>query len=326
MVSTLAVLLLFLFGFSAAAATNPAPHAPRSVAERLGYPKDARLLLIQGEDLGMAHSVDNATLEALDKGWITTANVLVPGPWFPEVVRWSRSHPNTDLGVQLDLNSDWNSMCWRPISNQSPEGGLVDQFGWLPASDKYVAAHAKADAVLTEVRAQMEMARRAGLPISHIDHHMHVMLWSPMLFRAYWQMGRDYNLPIMLPHEQVRMRGTPTAKQDIYSLGGVDVDMHDFPLDRFLEVRPGLAQKDWLNAYEKTLESLPPGVYLLSVHLGLNDEELKAMTWDHPEWGAQWRQNDYDVVSSPEFHQFLKDKGFILIGWKELKKAIGEHP
>jgi chitin disaccharide deacetylase len=262
----------------------------------------------------------------LDKGWITTANVLVPGPWFPEVVRWSRSHPNTDLGVQLDLNSDWNSMCWRPISNQSPEGGLVDQFGWLPASDKYVAAHAKADAVLTEVRAQMEMARRAGLPISHIDHHMHVMLWSPMLFRAYWQMGRDYNLPIMLPHEQVRMRGTPTAKQDIYSLGGVDVDMHDFPLDRFLEVRPGLAQKDWLNAYEKTLESLPPGVYLLSVHLGLNDEELKAMTWDHPEWGAQWRQNDYDVVSSPEFHQFLKDKGFILIGWKELKKAIGEHP
>jgi len=88
---------------------------------------------------------------------------------------------------------------------------------------------------------------------------------------------------------------------------------------------PGLAQKDWLSAYEKTLESLPPGVYLLSVHLGFNDDELRAMTWDHPDWGAQWRQNDYDVISSSEFRQFLKDKGFVLIGWKELRKAMPEH-
>jgi hypothetical protein len=63
------------------------------------------------------------------------------------------------------------------------------------------------------------------------------------------------------------------------------------------------------------------------VHLGYNDEELQAMTWDHPNWGAQWRQNDLDVVSSPEFQKFLKDKGFILIGWKDLRKAIPEqHP
>jgi len=65
-------------------------------------------------------------------------------------------------------------------------------------------------------------------------------------------------------------------------------------------------------------------VYLLSVHLGYNDEELHAMTWDHPNWGAQWRQNDLDVVSSPEFQMFLKDKGFILIGWKDLKRAMPE--
>jgi len=89
---------------------------------------------------------------------------------------------------------------------------------------------------------------------------------------------------------------------------------------------PGLAQKDWLSAYEKTLEALPPGVYLLSVHLGYNDDELQAMTWDHPNWGAQRRQNDLDVVGSPEFQKFLKDKGFILVGWKEMNDlaASGE--
>jgi hypothetical protein len=129
----------------------------------------------------------------------------------------------------------------------------------------------------------------------------------------------------MLPHEQVRLRGTLTAKEGIYSFGGANVDLAALPLDSVLEIKPGLAQKDWLNAYEKTLEALPPGVYLLSVHLGFNDDELKAMTWDHPDWGAQWRQNDYDVVSSPEFHEFLKNKGFTLIGWKELQKAMAER-
>jgi hypothetical protein len=190
--SELSIVVILLCSFSAAAQSKSIPNTSQGVVERLGYPNNARLLLIQGEDLGMAHSVNKATLEALERGWITTANVLVPGPWFPEVVRWSRSHPNADLGVELDLNSDWNSMCWRPVSNQSAEGGLVDQFGWLPASDRYVARRATAEAVLKEVRAQMEIARRTGLPLSHLDHHMHVMLLSPVLFRAYWQMGQDY--------------------------------------------------------------------------------------------------------------------------------------
>jgi chitin disaccharide deacetylase len=81
--------------------------------------------------------------------------------------------------------------------------------------------------------------------------------------------------------------------------------------------QPNLSAK-----YRAGQEALPPGVYLLSVHLGFNDEELQAMTWDHPDWGAQWRQNDYDVISSPAFHKFLKDHGFILVNWKDLQKAV----
>jgi hypothetical protein len=319
------VLALLLLSRFAVAQKAPGVSTSRIVAERLGYTRETRILLIQGEDLGMAHSVNRATLEALIQGWISSANVLVPGPWLPEVIRWSRSHPNADLGIQLDLNSDWNAFCWKPISSPSKDSGLADQFGWLPASDRYVAQHAKPDAVKAEVQAQIDMARRAGLPITHLDNHMHVMLLSPMLFRTYWRMGHDLGVPIMLPHEQVRSRGTPTQKEGVYSFGGVDVDLASLPLDGVLEIKPGIAQKDWLSAYEKTLENLAPGVYLLSVHLGFNDEELKAMTWDHPDWGAQWRQNDYDVVSSPEFHKFLKEKGFIVIGWKELQKAIPER-
>ena len=296
-----------------------------TVATELGYTSSNRLLIIQAEDLGMAHSIDKASFEALENGWVTSAGVLVPGPWFPEVLRWAHSHPNADLGIRLDLNADWSSYRWRPVSPPQEKSGLTDGGGYLSSSQTYVARHATQSEVGAEERAQIDLAKKAGMTISHLDNHMRALTVTPAMFQTYWKMGQEYNLPIVLPRELVLQRGTSAQKSGIYHFGGVDVDVRNILIDRELEIMPGLAQKDWLSAYEKTLDALPPGVYLLSVHLGFNNEELQAMTWDHPNWGAQWRQNDYDVISNPEFQKFLKDKGFILVSWKDLSKAMPRH-
>jgi hypothetical protein len=306
----------------------------RADASKPGYPKDARVLVIQAEDLGMAHSIDKASFEALEKGWVTSAGVLVPGPWFPEVLRWSRSHPNADLGIRLDLNADWSSYRWRPVSSLQKGSGLTDPGGYLSSSSVLVAQHATPAEVEGELRAQIDMAKRAGMQITHLDDHMRTLMVTQALFQSYWKMAQEYGLPIVLTKEQVMQRGVPAAKSDVMKYGGVDVDLASVPLEREVEMMPGFTKKDWLGAYEKTLDALPPGVYLLSVHLGYNDDELQAMTWDHPNWGAEWRQNDLDVVSSPEFRKFLKDKGFILVSWKDLQKTMpanagnpaGQHP
>src|ERR1700678_1929760 len=85
------------------------PATEKTVQERLGYPASARLLVVHADDLGMNHSVNRAIFEALEKGWVTSASILVPCPWFAEVVRWARDHPAADVGIHQDLNSEWTS-------------------------------------------------------------------------------------------------------------------------------------------------------------------------------------------------------------------------
>jgi len=242
-----------------AAAQQSSPIHPKTVADMLGYAPDARLLVIQAEDLGMAHSIDKASFEALEKGWVTTAGILVPGPWFPEVLRWSRSHPNADLGIRLDLNSDWSSYRWRPVSGLERGSGLTDPGGYLSSSQISVAQHATPAEVEGELRAQIDMAKRAGIPISHLDHHMRALMVTPALFQSYWKMGQEYNLPIVLPNQQVKQKGVPGQKPGVLNFGGIDVDLASLPVDRELEIMPGLAKQDWLSAYEKTLDALPQG-------------------------------------------------------------------
>jgi predicted glycoside hydrolase/deacetylase ChbG (UPF0249 family) len=297
---------------------------PQTAAD-LGGSQVRRYLIVEAEDLGMAHSIDRASLDALEKGLDTSVAILVPAPWFSEVVRWSRHHPNADLGLQLDLNAEWASYRWRPVSVQPPNSGLLDPVGYLPNNAQYIGRHAKPEEVAAEFRAQIDAAKKAGLPITHLDTHGGVGLFTPWLFKEFWKASQDSGLPVVLSKEYVLKHGTPTGKENVYSIAGIEIDLDSVPFDRILQLEPGFAKEDWLNAYEKTLAALPPGVYMLSVHLGFNDEELQAMTVDHPNWGAQWRQNDYDVISSPEFQKFLKVQGFTLIGWKELKKTMDER-
>src|SRR6516162_4567856 len=87
--------------------TVPPAQLPKTVAERLGYPANSRLLVIHADDFGMLHSVNKATVEALENKWITSASILVPCPWFPEVARYAREHREWNLGIHLALTSEW---------------------------------------------------------------------------------------------------------------------------------------------------------------------------------------------------------------------------
>jgi predicted glycoside hydrolase/deacetylase ChbG (UPF0249 family) len=289
-------------------AQNVAPTAQ----QRLGYPASTRLLVIHADDLGMNHSVNRATFEALENGWITSASILVPCPWFPEVARWTKQHPDADLGIHLALTSEWTDLRWGPVSGAGRVPSLVDAHGYFPLDTPDVARNAKMPDVEYELRSQIDRAKNAGIPVTHLDMHMVGMVSSGDLFGVYRKLRDEYKLPILL--ETSGTHGPPA---------GSSVNAEEITVQRVVIMEPGVApeSKAWLDWYKKLLAPLKPGVYQLTVHLAYDDEEMRGATWDHPDWGAAWRQRDLDMVKSAEFRQFLKEQGFVLVTWKELAKA-----
>lgn len=280
--------------------------------ERLGHPRDARLLIIHADDFGMSHSVNRATIEALTNRWVTSASILVPCPWFPEVVEFARAHPDADLGIHMAVNSEWTPFRWGPVSGREAVPSLLDPDGYLPLVEPTVVAQAKPAEVERELRAQVDRAKSAGINLTHLDSHMATMFRSKELFEVYRRMGATYRLPLLL--ERLGERGGEDASFDTGA-------QPDALVDRVLGIAPGVAAADWQNAYEKMLAPLPPGVYQLIVHLAYDDDEMRGATSNHPDWGAAWRQQDLNLVKSDSFRKFLADQKFVLVGWRELARA-----
>ncbi len=280
-----------------------------TVQERLGHPASARLLIIHADDLGMSHSVDRASFEALEQGWISSASILVPCPWFPEVVRFARAHPDADLGLHLALTSEWTTLRWRPLSAAEQVPSLLDADGYLPLLETTVGQRARPEEAEKELRAQIEFAKKAGIRISHFDSHMNSLNETGPLHEVYRKLARESRVPIRWDRTMRVPAGGTMPDEEVL-------------VDATLAVDPGVDPKAWRATYEKMLAPLPPGVYLMVVHLGYADEEMWGATDDHPDWGAAWRRYDLDMVRSPEFRKFLRDQGFVLVSWKDVARAL----
>jgi hypothetical protein len=301
--------LRWLFVMLLSVATS-LPAQTRTVAERLGYPRDAKLLILHADDLGFTHSADAASFDALDKGVISSASIMVPTPWITEVAAYARAHSDADLGLHLTLTAEWETYRWGSVESKDKVPSLLDPDGTFPNEDSVVAARGKQAEIGLELRAQIQRAMALGIRPTHLDSHMGSLFTTPALLATYVKLAHEYHLPFLA------LRNNP--------FGGppMPLEPNDIPLDALIQAfEDGPADK-WKAFYLNAIANLKPGLTEIIVHLGHDDAELQAVTVNHAPWGSAWRQRDYNVVNSPEFRKALQDNKVILIKWRDLRKLV----
>lgn len=286
----------------------------KTLQEKLGYEKDAKLLIIHADDLGVAHSENQASIYALEKGVVNSASIMVPCPWFPEIAAYARKNPKADLGLHLTLNSEWNYYKWGPVASRQEVSSLLDSSGYFFDSVEKLNAAGNPEEAEKELRSQIEQALAFGIDPTHFDAHMGAAFSNRDFLEVYIHLGREYKVPVLLSREVLQ------------AWYGIDVDElvteNEVLVDRLLGASPEDYDQGMKTYYVNALKSLQPGLNCLILHAAYDDEEMRAITVEHPYYHAKWRQEDFDFFTSKEAEKIIKDENIKLITWREIRDKL----
>lgn len=285
----------------------------KSLAERLGYPKDAKLVIIHADDLGVSHSENAASTTALEKGSVSSASIMVPCPWFPEIASYAQSHPTADLGLHITLTSEWKYYRWGPVTAKEKVPGLVNNNGFLYPDVDSVYMHASVAEVEEEIRNQVKRAKQFGVDPTHLDAHMGTAVYRLDYLKAYLKVGHEFKIPVFIPRQLEAML---KVKFDTIVTG------KDVLVDNVLMASPADFKSGFADFYINGIKNLKPGLTYLIIHTAYDNDEMRAVTVDHPDYGAAWRQQDFDFFSSKECRDVLKANNIYLVTWREVRDKI----
>ncbi|HEV2370510.1 MAG TPA: polysaccharide deacetylase family protein [Acidimicrobiales bacterium] len=272
-----------------------------TLAERLGYGADDRLLIVNCDDLGSSHSANIGIFESLRTGLATSATLMVPCPWAREAAARYRGE---DVGVHLTLNAEWDLYRWGPITHAP---SLLDGDGGFPRTQTDVWDHADLDEVAKELRAQIERAIYWGFDVSHLDSHMGTLQLRPEFFDIYLQLAVEFRLPLRLSGaSSEKVIGFPFRR--LAEEEGVVFPDH-------LVVVPGVGSR---KVMERAIADLAPGVTEVFLHPAVDSGELRA---SHPDWSL--RVDDHDYLTSDRSLRSLIDRvGAVLVGYRPLRELM----
>lgn len=274
----------------------------------LGHPPDARLLIVNGDDLGMCHAANVGTFEALEGGLMTSASLMVPCAWAYDACLRLQARPDLDAGIHLTLNCDWDRYRWGPVLGADRCPSLVDAWGFFHRTEDDLYARGNVDEVLAEADAQIQRAIAWGLDPTHLDGHRQPFYTHPSYLPVYVELARRYDLPLRLPHRLYKEEGAGEI-YDALPLDGLLTadDLRFVPLEDPPTLRAGLL---------KTLRNLHPGITELCLHAAAHTPEGEAVMTDLPA-----RVEAQRLMLDDSIREEIDRLGIILIGWRTLRDA-----
>lgn len=285
-----------------------------NLSQKLGYHKDSKLLIIHADDAGLSHSENRATIQALQNGMVNSYSIMIPCPWFYEMANFAKDNPHFDNGIHLTLTCEWENYKFGPVLPITEVPSLVDTNGYFHKNRTEFMNNAKSDEVEKELRAQIEKALRFGLKPTHLDSHMCSIGVSPKFLDIYKALGKEYNLPVFINKQFVESVSLSAEKYNFEDTLLAD----NLLIGNYTDFEKGELKK----SYEEALDTIKPGFNVFLLHPAYDDNEMQAVTKNHPNFGSKWRQIDLDYFTSEVCKSKLKKNNIQLITWKEIQQII----
>ena len=272
----------------------------RSLASRLGYSDDARLVIISCDDLGSCHGATEGVYQAIRNGVATCASIMVPAPW----ARYAADQYNgEDIGVHLTLNAEHPLYRWGPLTHAP---SLLSGEGGFPRSVDDLWEHADSTEVLRECRAQIERALAWGIDVSHLAPHLTSITLRPEFFDVYLELSVEFKLPIRLP--------------STISASAAGFPFRQLAADEGI-VFPDHFDHDWRTGSRErviaALGALEPGVTEIHVQPSIDTAEVRALG----DVAIGWI-NDLALATGDELRNAVTASGAVLIGYRALRDAM----
>ena len=340
---------LTLFFITLGIALNVIAQQTQSYAEKLGWPKGARVIILHVDDAGMSHESNLGVEKATSAGVANSTSVMMPCSWVPEFKTYLDKHPSLDAGLHLTLTSEWDNYRWGPLAGKAAVPGLVDKQGAMYSSVQAVYFTAKADEIDHEIRAQYDRAITMGFVPTHLDSHMGTLFAKDIFMEKYLQLGIEKKVPVMFPGgDDLFFRAEAKAaaiaelkKQGKYKEGmaipevaalgkakevgemlwknGLPVldDLHnssyDWNMPDIEHKTDKQIQKFYTDHYIESIGRLSPGLTMVIMHCTDPSPNFDSIS----DTGKK-RKGDLLAMTDPRLKEFLKEKGFILTTWREV--------
>ena len=286
----------------------------KSIAEKLGYSEDDKLLVIHADDLGLEESVNSTSFESLKKNTVTSASVIMTTEKIDDVALFSNLNPTVDLGIHLTVTSEWKMHKWGGILQNKDIPSMLNSNNHFYWNKRKFTKFSNLDEVRNELQAQIDLAVSMGINISHIDSHEGALFFDPDVFKMYLNLAKRNNLLAFVPIQASVHFDENFPKPD-----------HAIIFDQFFMAEAGIKPYEMEKYYLDIIDNLKPGLSQIIVHFGLDNDKMKDITQGKTNYGSLWREIDYNVMNSEKFIKSLEENNIKLINYSDLKNVIFER-
>ncbi|WP_086705995.1 polysaccharide deacetylase family protein [Streptomyces antimycoticus] len=285
------------------AAVTPAQRS----SELLGYPPDARLLIVNCDDFGMYPAINAAVIESIEEGIASSCSLMVPCPAAAQAMELLSRRPRIPFGIHLTLVCETPEHRWGPIAARDRVPSLLDPAGELfpptPAGRAALLGRARLEEIELEFRAQIDAVADAGLAPTQLDFHCLADGGRDDILDLTVGLAAEYGLAVRVwlepARRRMRHRGLPVIDNDF--------------LDSFSLALEGKAAR-----YVRMLRDLPAGLNEWAVHPSVGNKESQAV-----DDGWRVRRTDYEFLISPQAREILRQEDITVLDYRTIQHVWG---